>query len=258
MTFDEKLTQALKEAFEERVEQSIASPKKHRFSLSYRLWERKMLRDLRRDRVDKRWTICKARYAVTAMFAAFALLIGGTAYGAVKSRGFQFKEGSSQSNTFLILESYPTDKTTFEEIYWLPEEDGWIFTSCQVFGFYNDSLRLHFKRGDTLVVLWQNMITEDVAGRIYGEHSDIEMLSIYSENDGFVAVGKGENEGRTTMGWVHDGYFLELVSNGMSKDELTELAYTVTAITLDEFIKYDDPKNFKDCKEAVQQITGQE
>ncbi|MDE7229503.1 MAG: hypothetical protein K2N56_03400 [Oscillospiraceae bacterium] len=253
MKFEEKLAQAFKETCDERAERLMKVEKKHRFSLSYKLWERKMLRDLRRNRVDKRWTLRRARYAVTAMFAAFALLIGGTAYGAAKSRGFRFEETSQKTNLF--LESYSTDKTTFEEIYWLPEEDGWIFTSCQVFGSYHDSLRLHFKRGDMLVVVWQNLITEGVVGHIFGEHSDVEMLSIYSENDGFVTVGK--NDEKTTLGLAHNGYFLELVSDGMSKDELTELAYSVTTVTFEEFLEYDDPQNLKPCKDAVQRITGQ-
>lgn len=252
MTFDEKLTQALKESFEERVEQSISSPEKHRFSLSYRLWERKMLRDIRRNRVDKRWTLRRARYAVVAMFAAFTLLVGGTAYGAAKIRGFRFEENPKQTNLF--LESYSTDKTTFEELYWLPEDGGWILTNCGLFGIDNNSLRLHFMRGDTLVIFYQNLIREYPMGHIFNEYPDIEMLSIYSENDGFITDHRGDG---MTLGWLYDGYFFEILCDDMSKDELIELAHSITTITPEELLKYDDPEHNKYCKRVVQQLAKQ-
>lgn len=252
MKFEEKLSQAFKETLDERTERLMNVEKKHRFSLSYKLWERKMLRDLRRNRVDKRWTLQRARYAVIAMFAAFALLIGGTAYGAVKSRGFRFEENHNRTNLF--LESYSTDKTTFEELYWLPEEDGWILTNCDLFGVDKNSLRLHFMRGDTLVIFYQNLIKEYPMGHIFNEYPDIEMLSIYSENDGFITDHRGDG---MTLGWLHDGYFFEMLCDDMSKDELIKLAYSITAITPEELLKYDDPEHGKYCKRVVRQLTGQ-
>ena len=59
MTVEEKLAQAFKETFDERTERVMKIEKKHRFSLAYRLWERKMLRDLRRGRCDNSWTLKK-------------------------------------------------------------------------------------------------------------------------------------------------------------------------------------------------------
>lgn len=253
MTFEEKLAQAFKETCDERAERLMKIEKKHRFSLSYKLWERKMLRNLRRNRVDKRWTLRRARYAVTAMFAAFALLIGGTAYGTVKIRGFQFEETSTRTNLF--LESYSTDKTTFEELYWLPEEDGWILTNCGLFGADKNSLRLHFMRGDTLVIFYQNLIWEYPMGHIFNECPDIEMLSIYSENDGFVTDYRGDG---TTLGWLYDGYFFEMLSKDLSKDELIDLAYSITTITPEELLKFDDPEHNIYCKRVIQQIAEQE
>lgn len=208
-----------------------------------------MLRDLRRDRVDKRWTIRKARYAVTAMFAAVALLIGGTAYGAVKSRGFRFEEG--RKTTDLFLESYSTDKTAFEELYWLPEEDGWTLTNCGLFGVDNSSLRLHLKRGGKLVIFYQNLITDHRMGHILNEYPDIKMVSIYSENDGFVTDFRGDG---TTLGWLYNGYFFEMLSKDMSKDELIELAYTITTVTPEELLKYDDPNNNIYSKRTLEEL----
>ena len=248
MKFEEKLAQAFKETCDERAERLMKIEKKHRFSLSYKLWEWKMLRDLRRNRVDKRWTLRRARYAVTAMFAAFALLIGGTTYGAAKSRVFRFEEGKKQTNLF--LERYSTDKTSFEEIYWLPPEDGWTFANIQT-TIARTAIRFHFRRGDTLVIFWQNLIEDYRLGHIYNEYPDIEPVSVNSENDGFVTDYRGDG---TTLGWVYDGYYFEMVCKNMSGDELIELAHTITTVTPEELRKYDDPDNKIYCERELKYI----
>lgn len=248
MKFEEKLAQAFKETCDERAERLMKVEKKHRFSLSYKLWERKMLRDLRRNRVDKRWTLKKAKYTVTAMAAAFVLLIGGTAYGATMLRNFRFEEKTDHTNLF--LERYSTDKTSFDEIYWLPPEDGWIFANIQTTNMHT-AIRLHLRRGDTLVIFWQNLIEDHRLGHIYNEYPDIEHVSVNLENDGFVTDYRGDG---TTLGWVYDGYYFEMLCKDMSKDELIELAHTITTVTPEELRKYDDPDNKIYCERELEYI----
>lgn len=251
MTDKEKLSKAFEETLGERTERLMKIEKKHRFSLSYILWERKMLKDLRRGRTDKRWTLQRAKYAVAAMTVAFALLIGGTAYGTIViSNRFDFKKGRDQ--TYLVVESYSTDKTAFEELYWLPEKDGWTLANCGVFGFYDDNLRMHFRRGETLVIFYQNLIHEYHMSHIFNEYPDIEVLSVNSENDGFATDHRGEG---TTLGWLYDGYYFELICDGMNKDELIELAHTITEVTPEELLKYDDPSNHINCKQSLERLT---
>ena len=129
MTVEEKLAQAFKETFDERTERVMKIEKKHRFSFAYRLWERKMLRNLRHGRCDKSWTLKKARRTVAAITIAFSLLIGGTAYAAVALIGrYGFVDKVDYSK--VLIETHHSDKTTLEEYYGLTEEDGWELINC--------------------------------------------------------------------------------------------------------------------------------
>lgn len=226
MKFEEKLAQAFKETHDERAKRLMKIEKKHRFSLSYKLWERKMLRDLRRNRYDKHWTLRKARYAVTAMIAAISLFIGGTAYAAVIiSRRFAFDDTLYYSK--LLIETHPSDKTTFEEYYGLPEEDGWELTYYD-FMHLNTMLKLKYNRGDTMVIFCQRIIHEGDMRHINTKEANIEMLALYSENDGFLVTPK---EGDASIFWIYDGYFFEIVGD-FDKEEAIKLAYSTIIIDL--------------------------
>lgn len=226
MKFEEKLAQAFKETLDERTERLMKVEKKHRFSLSYKLWERKMLRDLRRNRVDRRWTLRRARYAVTAMFAAFALLIGGTAYGAVvMSRRFMPEDMGYYVN--MLIEKSPSDKSTFEEYYGLPEEDGWVLID-HYFYFEDTELSLKYMRGDTPVIFRQILIPERRAAYVDNGKGNIETWSFYSEDDGFVVNLKNN---RTKIYWLYDGYLFEIYSD-MDKNEVIKLVYSTKIIDL--------------------------
>lgn len=229
MTFEEKLAQAFKETLDERTENLMNVEKKHRFSLAYRLWERKMLRDLRRNRYDKKWTLRKARYAVTAMFASFVLLIGVTVSAAVViSSRFAFEDTFDYSK--LLIDAHPSDKTTFEEYYGLPEEDGWELT-------YHDLLhsgtwlKLNYQRGDTKIIFSQKTIHEGSMRQFYDKKANVEILSLYSENDGFLVTPK---EGDSSICWIYDGYFFEIIGE-LDKEEAIKLAYSTKIIDLPSF-----------------------
>ena len=151
MTVEEKLVQALKETFDEQTERIMKIVKPHRFSLAYRLWEHKTLRDLRRNRIDKRWTLKKARYVIAALTVAASLLIGGTAYAAIAGR-FGFKDKVDYSK--VLMETHPSDKTVIEEYYGLPEEDGWELTNCEIDVF---GTMLGYQCGDTKISFSQDL-----------------------------------------------------------------------------------------------------
>lgn len=222
--FDKKLKQAFEETREERAERLMTVEKKHRFSLAYRIWERKMLRDLRRNRVDKRWTLRRAKYAVAAMATALALLIGGTTYAAIYMTGrFSFEERVDYSK--LLIDAHPSDKTTFEEYYGLAEEDGWEITYHDLMHF-ETTLKLKYQRGDTTVIFFQNIIHEGNMRQFYDKEADFEMLSLYSENDGFLVTPK---EGDVFICWVYDGYYFEILGD-FNKEEAINLVYSTKVI----------------------------
>lgn len=222
MTFEEKLAQAFKESLDERTERLMKIEKKHKFSLAYRLWERKMLRDLKKDRYDSRWTLQKAKYSVTAMAAAFSLLIGTTAYAAIVMVGrYAFVDKIDYSK--MLIEAHPSDKTTLEEYYGLPEEDGWELIDYDIMHF---STTLIYKRCDKMLTFDQTIIYDGSMGNIDTERADIEMLSLYSENDGFVLDFK---EKGTLIFWIYDGYLLE-ISGDIDKNEAINLAYSTKII----------------------------
>lgn len=223
MNIDEMIARALEEEFEERVEQCCADTKKHRFSLAYRLWERKMLRDLRRGRADTRWTLKRARLVVASGLAAISLLIGGTAFAAVSMGRYTLIDKHEYSK--MLIENHPSDKTTLEEYYGLPEEDGWELTDHHIDTHFTI---LNYKRGDEKVDFFQRVIHEGNMGNINTETADVEIISLYSENDGFL-LKAGENG--TAIYWIYDGYLLNLSGN-ITKEEAINLAYSTKIVDI--------------------------
>lgn len=224
MTFEEKLAQAFTETRDERTEHLMSVEKNHRFSFAYKLWERKMLRDIRKDSFNKRWTLRKARYTAAAMFAAFSLLIGGTAYAAIAMIGrYGFVDKVDYSK--MLIENHPSDKTTIEEYYGLPEEDGWEILELNADNF---GTLINYKNGEKKVSFVQRIIYEGNMGHINTEKADIEMLSLYSENDGFVLEIRKDWFG---IYWIYDGYFLEIAGN-IDKNEAVNLAYSTKIVNL--------------------------
>ena len=224
MTFEEKMAQAFKETFDERSERLMKVEKKHRFSLAYRLWERKTIRDLRRNRRDEHWTLKRARYIVAAMTVAISLSIGGTAYAAVVMIGrYGFEDKIEYSK--LLIENHPSDKTSFEEYYGLPEEDDWELTNSYIGKSFT---LLNYERGDIKIRFVQEIINNGTMGNISTDRAEIEPLSLYEENDGFV-LDFGNDD--TLLCWIYDGY-LFILSGNMHKTELINLAYSTKTVDL--------------------------
>lgn len=226
MTFDDMLKQAFEETERERAEHSLNISKKHKFSLAFKLWKFKTLRDLKKNRYDSRWTLRKAKCVVAVATAIFSLLIGVTAYAAVAGR-FGFKNKIDYSK--VLIEAHPSDKTVIEEFYELPEENGWELINCDADQF---GTMLQYKRGDTNVSYEQMVIQEGAMGNISTDRAKVEMLSLYEENDSFL-LDFG-NDG-TLIYWVYDGYLFKIYGN-INKNEAVNLAYSTKNIDL--------PKNF--------------
>ncbi len=228
MTFDEIMKQALSETIDDRLEQMQTVTPKPKFSLSYRLWERKTLRDLQRDRRNEHWTLKRARYIVVAMTVFLSLLIGGTAYAAVVLIGrFGFEDRVDYSK--MLIETHPSDKTVIEEYYGLPEDDGWELTDYDISESWST---LVYQRGETKVSFEQMLIHNGTMGNISTDRAEVESLSLYEENDGFLLdFGKDG----TLICWIYDGYFLEIDGN-IDKKETIDLAHSTKIVEL--------PKNF--------------
>lgn len=222
MTFEEKLAQAFKETIDERTERLMNVKEKHKFSLAYRLWERKTLRDIGKDRLNKHWTLRKARYTIAVIVAALSLLLGGTVYAAIATIGrYYFDDKVDYSKLF--LEAHPSDKTSLEEYYGLPEEDGWELIENKISSSWS---LLIYQRGDTKIRFEQNVICQGNMWHVNTEKADVDMLSLYSENDGF-AMKFGENE--ILLYWIYDGYVLS-ISGNFNKDEAINLAYSTKIV----------------------------
>lgn len=225
MNIDEMIAKALEEEFEEHVEQYTADMKKHRFSLAYKLWEHKTLKELRKGKTDDRWTLKKARYAVTVFAVALVLLVvGGTAYATMTIKGrYRFEDNTDYSK--MLIKKHPSDKTTFEEYYGLPEEDGWEPVEYDI-SF--PATLVNYKRDGTNVNFQQTIIFEGNIGNINTEKADVEMLSLYTEDDGFVME---YSDDWTAIYWMFDGYLLQIVGN-INKSEAIELVYSTKIIKL--------------------------
>lgn len=222
MTFEEKLAQAFKETIDERTERLVSVKKKHKFSLAYRMWERKTIRDIGKDRLNKHWTLCKARHTEAAIAVVLSLLLGGTVYAAIATIGrYCFDDKVDYSK--LLIEAHPSDKTGLEEYYGLPEEDGWELINYEISSSW---LSLTYQCRDVKIRFEQIVMHEENVENINTEKADIEMLSLYSENDGFV-MKFGENE--TLLYWIYDGYLLEIFGN-IDKSEAINLAYSTKIV----------------------------
>lgn len=223
MKFDEMLAQALKESFEERVEQSLSSEDEHKFSLSYRIWERKTLRDLSKGRFDSRWTLSKVRRSVKMVIVAAALVLTLTACAAVGLTIGRFSFNDKREYSELFLKNLSSDKTRFEEYYGLPEEDGWIITSIDKL---STEIAICYNRQDNKVVMFSQNIIDSNMWVVNTENAVTEPMTLYKENDGFLIAFQNGDCG---LYWIYDGYMFNLSGN-LDKNELLNLAYSTKII----------------------------
>lgn len=225
MTFNEKLKQALAENHNERMYRRTITEKKHKFSLAYRIWERRMLKNLRSGRPAPVWSLRKVKRVVTISFFVAAvtfILTAGAVVGITLGR-FSFNDKSKYSDLF--MSNLSSDKTRFEEYYGLPEEDGWII----VYQDTNDiTIFTNYERGDKKITLEQTIITGNM-GTVNTENAVVEPMSLYKEDDGFFIALQGDSD--CVLYWTYNGYLLN-VSGNLNKSELVNLAYSTKIVDL--------------------------
>lgn len=222
MTFDEISKQALSETVDERVEQMLSVTPKPGFSISYRLWERKALKNLCRNSYDSRWTLHRARRIVTTFIVAGAIVLTLTAGAVVGLSIGRFSFDDKREYSELFMSGLSSDKSCIEEYYGLPEEDGWITDY-----FYSDEYgtSIVYTRQNEIVSFSQNLIRGNM-GNINTENAIIEPISIYEENDGFfIEYQSGENG----LYWTYDGYLFNLIGN-IDRNKMMNLAYSTKII----------------------------
>lgn len=223
MTFDEKLKQALKESFEDRVEQNLVDTKKPRFSLAYRIWERKTLKNLYRPK--KHLTVRMVRNSLVTAAACLGLLIGISAYALISVGRYSFETKPDHSKLF--VENISSDKTRIEEYYGLPENGEW-----EILELYADDFGtlINYKHSEKKVSFKQELIQEYV-GNVNTENAEINPISIFGENDGFI-IDRGEKG--CLMYWIYDGYLLS-VSGNIDKNEAINLALSTKIVDYEKF-----------------------
>lgn len=222
MTFDEKAAQALKNTAEARKKQMLTIPKKHRFSLSYKLWEYKMLRDIRRNRINSHWRIKRLRIAIASCAAALSLLIGGSVYAAVNMGRYSLDTKPDYSKLF--IENAPADKTSIEEYYGLDEESGWELVEYNVGAF---STMLIYECDGRQAVLGQRLILGNI-GNIDTENATVEQISVYEDNDGLFIE---HQDGSVSLYWIYDGYLFD-IGGDITKNEALNLVHSTKIINL--------------------------
>lgn len=212
MTFDEKLAQALGESFDERMEQRMKVEKKHRFSLAYRLWEYRTLKNLKKKRYCKSWTIQRARLAVMAIIIASSLLAGASAYAVSLAVA---KSNTDYSRRF--FEGLSSDRTFIEDQYGLHTSD-WDLMSSKL---SDTELILKYEKyfdREKKLCMTQSIITDDICSR-YSLNASAEPTDIFEKEDGLY-ISRGES---SSLYWVNDGYLFELYGN-IPKNEMIDLA----------------------------------
>lgn len=178
MNFNEKLSKALEDSAEERMEEMCEVEKKHRFSLAYRLWERRTL-DRLSGGVQQKVSLRRLRYMLTVTIAASLVLIGATVSAVVVANTrYSFEDHSEYSKLF--IEKLHSDKEVIEEYYALPEEDGWQIKEAYV----NElSTMICYKQNEKNVAFSQFIILDNYWGNVSTEKAVVEQMTLYEEDD---------------------------------------------------------------------------
>ena len=222
MTFDEIMKQALNETIDERLNQMLAITPKPKFSLSYRIWEYKTLKDFRKNQCDNGWTLRKARRVVTTVMLATTIVLALTACTVVGITTGRFSFDNKHDYSELFTASLSSDKTCIEEYYGLPKEDGWEILELNKTIV---STLINYKKGEKKVYFGQRLI-HGYIGNVNTENAKIEPLSLYEENDGFFIEYQS---GECGIYWIFDGYLFDLGGN-ITKNEAINLALSTKIV----------------------------
>lgn len=222
MSFEEKLAQALENTAQERAKQICTNQKNHRFSISYKLWKRKALKNLENNQSSCNRSLCKTRHILITAAILISLLLGATVYAVIASIGrYSFDAETEYSKLF--IEKMTSDKEFIETYYGLPEENGWM---CTDFSANKTLVLIGYECGEKKISFSQAVISEDSTIHISAENAAIEPLSLYEKDDGFyIDHGNGE----CSVFWIYDGYLFELGGN-IAKEEAINLVHSTKII----------------------------
>ncbi len=226
MNFDEKLAAALGEFFEEHTCELMSVEKKHRFSLSYRLWERKVLWDIKKKRTGH-WSLRKVKITFAAAAVCASMFIGVTAYAVISIGRFGFVDKVEYSQLF--IEKLHSDKTSIEEYYGLPEDSGWVLDEYEI---YDTTTMLCYSNGEKYATFSQTIIVSKKIGNVNTEKADIEPISVHEESDGFL-MDFGEKG--CLVYWIYDGYLFSLFCN-LDKTSSVDLAHSMKILDFEKII----------------------
>lgn len=224
MTFEEKTALAFAETAEERTAQFLTMEKTHKFSLAYRLWERRTLKNLAKNRINARWTLRRAKYAVVSLLAAAFVLLGTTVYAVgitIGRYGFDTKPDYSR----LLIEKADTDKTVIEEYYELSDESGVKVIDC----FQDEMMSVINYELDNKKITFSQMTIMGNMGNLNTENAVIEPISVYEENDGFFIIF--QENGGCGLYWIYNGYLFNILGN-ITKKEALDLAHSTKIVQI--------------------------
>lgn len=217
MTFEEKLAQAFRESFDERMERRMTVEKEHKFSLAYRLWEWQTIRSLRKKRYNKHWTLRRARCVIMAAVIGCSLLLGVTAY-AVGSAIVRYAVDAEPFYSRLFVGNLSSDKTSLEEYYEL-SADGWEAVERHT---DDTGTFTKYKCGEKEMMFSQNVIWGNSLN-FSTQNTVMETVSVYEENDGFFIAFKNRKE--CGLYWIYDGYLFILFGD-LDKTEAVNYAHS--------------------------------
>ena len=230
MTFDEKLAQALGDTFDERMEKRLTVTKKHRFSLAYKLWEHKTLKNLRKNRYDKRFTLRRAKFVVFAAILVSLMLLGATSCAVTSVCRYIFVT-TKEHKKALWMDIQPSDKPDFEELYVLSEDTGW-----QIVTFYPKPNELEYivtfdtvyKCDERKVFLTQEIVTGGYTNDVRAPSSAIKLTDVLGKNNAFFVKRDDVN---CFLCWMYDGYFFKLYGD-ITEDEAIDLARSIKLLEM--------------------------
>ena len=130
----------------------------------------------------------------------------------------------------MLIETHHSDKTTFEEYYGLPEEDGRELIDYCITPLFTS---LNYRCGTENIAFSQQIIYEGNMGNISTDKAEVEPLSLYEENAGFI-MNFGNNG--TLIYWVYDGYLL-LFAGNINKNTAIKLVYSTKIVELSKKLK---------------------
>lgn len=220
MKFEDMAAEEMMNTLDERLSHYSANLSKHHFSLAYRIRRYQTIKAASQgSKVSHRFTVKRVRYVLLSIILAAFLLTGFTVLFTIGR--FTFFDYSDHSAIFLSRS--PDDKAKIDNIYGLPEEDGWKLTDS--FSDETWSTR-DYIRGKTKIAFMQSINNFGTMGNISTDRAKIEMLSLYSKNDGFM-LDFGNDD--SLIYWIYDGYLFS-ISGNVDKNEAIKLAHSTKII----------------------------